>query len=116
MNTLIIRVETIDDVIKSIKRAVARGRAEKAAGLSFVDYATMHRVLAPKRLDILRAMAGQGALSFREVARRVGRDFKGVHTDITALLHAGVIDRQDDGVVFPYDGLHFDFDIKASAA
>ena len=76
----------------------------------------MHRVLSPKRLEIISAMAGQGALSFREIARRVERDYKGVHTDLTALILSGVIDREEDGVVFPYENIHFDFDIRASAA
>ncbi|MGL4488863.1 MAG: transcriptional regulator [Rhizobiaceae bacterium] len=92
------------------------GVAEKDAGLSFLTYEDMHRTLLPKRLDIVRAMAGQGALAYREVARMVGRDFKGVHSDLTALVKAGVIERTDDGVLFPYEMIHFEFDIKANAA
>ena len=40
---------------------------------------------------------------------RVGRDVKAVHGDVTALIEVGVIDRQDRGVVFPYDAVHVDF-------
>jgi len=43
-------------------------------------------------------MTGQGTLSIREVARRVGRDVKAVRADVTAL-------QADASVVFPYD--HF---------
>ena len=71
---------------------------------------------SPKRLAIIRVMAGQGVLSFREIARRVERDYKGVHTDLTALILSGVIDREEDGVVFPYENIHFDFNVQASAA
>jgi predicted transcriptional regulator len=57
------------------------------------------RVVNPKRLAILRALTGAGALSLREVARRVGRDVEAVHGDVHALLDAGLIDRTDDGGV-----------------
>jgi predicted transcriptional regulator len=73
------------------------------------------KVLTIKRWEILRAMAGQGALSMCEVARRVGRDVKAVHSDIHALLNAGVLERADQGVIFPYDPIHVDFMLEAAA-
>ena len=61
-------------------------------------------------------MAGQGALSIREVARRVGRDVKAVHADVHALLDAGVLIRSNEkGVVFPYEAIHVDFTLHAVA-
>jgi len=57
-------------------------------------------------------MTGAGALTIREVARRVGRDVKAVHGDVHALLAAGLVDRTDDGrVVFPYDAVRVEFDL-----
>lgn len=53
----------------------------------------MHKVLSPKRLEIVRVMTGAGPLNIREIARRVGRDFKGVHSDTGLLIEAGVIDK-----------------------
>jgi predicted transcriptional regulator len=115
MNTLRIRIETTDDVRASVMEAATSGKMEASAGLSFVSYDLMHRVLSPKRLSIVSAMTGQGPLAIREVARRVGRDFKGVHSDVAALLAAGVLDRTAHGVVFPYDGIHVEFDIATAA-
>jgi len=60
-------------------------------------------------------MTGQGALSIREVARRVGRDVKAVHGDIRALINAGVLDREGDSVIFPYDAVHVDFTLSRAA-
>jgi predicted transcriptional regulator len=116
MKTLTIRIESLESLGQSVVQVMQADMAETSAGLSFASYAEMHRILTPKRLEIIRTMAGQEALSYREVARRVGRDFKGVHTDLTAMIAAGVIDRQADGVVFPYESIHFDFDIQANAA
>jgi predicted transcriptional regulator len=115
MKTLIVRVESFDDVKRTVIQAVRTGKAEYAAGLSFPSYDALYRILTPKRLEIVRAMAGQSAMSIREVARRVGRDFKGVHTDVTALVNAGVLDREKGGVVFPYERIHVEFDIEAAA-
>lgn len=115
-NILTIRVQSLNDAMKAVRAAFANNKPEATPGLSFPTYDLMHRVLAPKRLDIIRSMAGQGPLGYREIARRVGRDYKGVHNDITALIKAGVIDREKDGVVFPYETIHFEFDIKANAA
>ena len=115
-NILTIRIQSLEDVMRTVRAAIANDQPEATPGLSFPTYDLMHRVLAPKRLDIIRAMAGQGPLAYREIARRVGREYKGVHSDITALIKAGVIDRQVDGVVFPYETIHFEFDIKANAA
>ena len=59
-------------------------------------------------------MTGAGPLALREIARRVERDVKAVHTDVHALLNAGLIQRGDDGFLFPYDGVHVDFMLKAA--
>jgi predicted transcriptional regulator len=76
----------------------------------------MHKVLSPKRLEIIRAMAGAGPLSIREIARRVGRDFKGVHSDVSVLLKTGVVDKSESGkLIFPHDRIHVDFEISAAA-
>jgi len=49
------------------------------------------------------------------VVRRVGRDVKAVHDDVTALLHAGALDQAEAGVVFPYDAVHVDFTLTNAA-
>jgi len=47
-------------------------------------------------------MTGQGAMSIREVARRLGRDLKSVQGDVHALLDVGILNRTDDGrIVLP---------------
>jgi hypothetical protein len=41
---------------------------------------------------------------------------KAVHSDIHALLDAGVLDRNQQGlVVFPYDAVHVDFTLTKAA-
>jgi predicted transcriptional regulator len=72
--------------------------------------------LTPKRWEIVGAMTGAGAMSIREVARRVGRDVKAVHADIQVLLRSGVIKKTGAGkIIFPYDAVHVDFKLEAAA-
>lgn len=113
MNTITLSVASQDDVTR---RALAafEGR-EHDALLSFASVELLWGTLTRKRWKLLQAMTGQGAMSIREAARRVGRDVKAVHGDVTALIEAGVIDRTDDGVLFPYDAVHVDFTLTKAA-
>lgn len=119
MNTLTVRLSTMTDTrarfVEAANRAIAGEAIEAVPTLNFASYDDMHRVLAPARLAIVKALAGQGGLSIREVARRVGRDVQAVHRDVTTLANAGVIDRTEKGVEFPYGSIHFEFDVSAAA-
>jgi predicted transcriptional regulator len=54
-------------------------------------------------------------MSIREAARRVNRDVKAVHSDISALLDAGVLSRTADGKVeFPFDAVRVEFLLQAA--
>ena len=109
MNTVTIRVATWD---KTKAEVAAAFRGEKqGCFISFVSVELMWRVLTPRRWEILRAMASQGPLTIRALARRVGRDIKVVHGDVKALTLAGVIDKTKRGVEFPYDAIHVDFTV-----
>ena len=105
--------------LAGVKTRLSQAMRDKAgSGEARIDFATpelLWRVLAPNRLAILRAMTGAGPLALREIARRVGRDVKGVHTDVHALLVAGVLDRLEDGFIFPFDAVHVDFTLRAAA-
>ena len=68
-----------------------------------------------KRWELLKAMCGAGPMSIREVARRVGRDVKAVHGDVTALLNVGVLSRSPEGrVEFPFDSIKVEFILQAA--
>lgn len=112
-NIVTVGVSSLDDA-KDRLAAAFRGEPQ-GSRISFLSVEQMWKTLSPKRTDLLRVMAGQGTLSIREVARRAGRDVKAVHGDITALIKAGVVERRDGGVVFPYDGVRVDFMLGIAA-
>ncbi|GGA77856.1 hypothetical protein GCM10011491_01310 [Brucella endophytica] len=105
------------EVIAETVRAVESGVEATEDFYTFLTYEDLYRTLTPKRIDILDAMKGKGALSMREVARLVGRDFKGVHTDLNAMRLIGLIDSAPEGgVILAYDELHIDITLAARAA
>jgi len=115
MKTVTIGVASQEQVRERL-RATFAGRAQGGARISFASHALLWRVLTPNRWAVLAAMTGAGPLGLREIARRVERDVKGVHTDVHALLNAGVIDRTDSGAFeFPYDAVRVDFTLRAAA-
>ena len=115
MNTVTIGIQSLAGA-KARLAAAMRGKGKQVgARIDFASPELLWRVLAPNRLQILRAMSGAGPLALREIARRVDRDVKGVHTDVHALLLAGMIDRVEDGFVFPFDAIRVDFTLQAAA-
>jgi len=114
MNILHVRISSLEDIKSRFTQSIEREK-EATPTLNFLNYNDMHKILSPSRLAIVQILSGQGSLSIREVARRLGRDVQAVHRDVTTLIHAGVIDKTEKGVAFSYDGMHFDFDIRVAA-
>lgn len=91
------------------------GRAGKSARIAFASPELLWQVLTPKRWELLKALRGIGPVSIREAARRVGRDVKAVHGDVTALLNAGVLDRTEGGrIIFPFEAVRVEFMLQAA--
>ncbi|GAB1407070.1 transcriptional regulator [Thermomonas brevis] len=112
--TLTIEVCSLAEVMERAKAALA-GEGDDADRYSFQTHADLLRTLTPNRWGLLEALTGAGPLGVRELARRVGRDVKGVHTDAQALVLVGLIDKAEDGKLhFPYDAIHVDFMLKAA--
>ena len=113
MNTVTLSVATREDITRRALAAFDGG--QPGAHISFASAELLWKTLTRKRWELLQAMTGQGPMSIREAARRVGRDVKAVHGDIHALLNAGVLDRTGEGIVFPYDAVHVDFTLIKAA-
>ncbi len=115
MNTVILGVRSLDDSLETFRQVWRTGRRQPAARINFATPELLWQVLTAKRWEILKAMCGQGPLTIRAIAHRVGRDIKPVHADIQALTLAGVLDKTEQGrAIFPYDTIHVDFTLKAA--
>ena len=113
MTTVTLSVASRNDVTRRALAAFAGER--QGAHISFASVELLWQTLTRKRWQLLKAMTGQGAMTIREIARRVERDVKAVHGDVHALLDAGVLERADDGrIVFSYEAVHVDFVLEAT--
>jgi len=115
MKTVILDVRAPADSLADFARVWKTGKPEKSARISFATPELLWKVLSAKRWELLKALCGAGPVSVREAARRVGRDVKAVHGDLTALLNAGVLERAEGGgIVFPYEAVKIEFMLQAA--
>lgn len=103
------------DSMTNFARAWKTGKVQKTARISFAAPELLWRVLTKKQWELLKVLCGAGPVSIREAARRVERNVKVVHGDVTALLNAGVLNRtEDDRIVFPYEAVKIEFLLQAA--
>ena len=115
MKTVTLDVRTPPDSMADFVQAWKTGKPQKSARISFASPELLWQVLTAKRWELLKALCGAGPVSIREAARRVGRDVKAVHGDVTALLNAGVLDRTEEGnIVFPFEAVKVEFLLQAA--
>jgi predicted transcriptional regulator len=114
MKTVAVGVSSIRDV-QRLTAAAFRGQRQ-GAYISFASDEILWKTITPKRWSILKSMAGQAPMAIREIARRVDRDVRAVHSDVNVLLNAGLVERTDDGRVhLPYDAIHVNFVLSTAA-
>lgn len=115
MKTVTLEVRNPSEVMADFVQTWKSGKAQRSAHIAFATPELLWKVLTAKRWELLKALCGAGPVSMREAARRVNRDVKGVHSDITALLSAGVLDRTEEGrVEFPYEAIKVEFLLEAA--
>jgi predicted transcriptional regulator len=115
MKTVTLDVCPQSEAMADFVRVWKTGERQKSARISFATPDLLWKVLTAKRWELLKALCGVGPVSMREAARRVGRDVKAVHGDITALLKAGVLRRAEGGgVVFPFEAVKVEFLLQAA--
>jgi predicted transcriptional regulator len=115
MKTVVLEVRSLSETLVEAARAMESDRAEDTARIAFATPELLWQVLTAKRWELLKALCSAGPVSIREAARRVSRDVKAVHRDVTVLLNAGVLDRTPEGkVAFPYEAVKVEFMLKAA--
>lgn len=115
VKTVILDVRSPSDAMAGFSHAWKSGKAQRAARISFATPELLWQMLTAKRWELLKALCGIGPISIREAARRVNRDVKAVHGDVTALLAAGVLNRvESGGVEFPFEAVKVEFLLQAA--
>ncbi|HTM62396.1 MAG TPA: MarR family transcriptional regulator [Burkholderiales bacterium] len=85
-------------------------KLERLRVLSLEDLPLLLKTLTPARWELVDRLREAGPLSIYQLAKRLGRDYKNVHTDVSALTRIGVIEKQRDArVSVPWDVVRAEF-------
>ena len=111
-----IRVGVAADALDRFEAAwnrVQEGRAMRPLEvLTFADLPLLIKTLSPARWALLVNLKDQGECSIYELAKRVGRDYKNVHTDVTQLAAIGLIEKDGNGrMAVSWDLLRAEFQL-----
>jgi predicted transcriptional regulator len=71
--------------------------------LTFADLPLLLKTLSPARWTLLQNLREKGACTIYELAKRLGRDYKNVHTDVTQLAGIGLVRRADGRAAVAWD-------------
>ncbi|MGX9849476.1 HVO_A0114 family putative DNA-binding protein (plasmid) [Limimaricola litoreus] len=107
MKTLTLSVASREEV--AARANAAAGGEPQGAFVNFTSAEFLLRIVTPHRLNLIRALIGQGTLSVGELATRLGLDARAVDAEIQALANAGLVELGPQGAQFDYDELHVDF-------
>ena len=91
--------DALDRFEAAWNRAAEGRRAPTLAVLTLPDLPALLKNLTPARWQLLARLRAQGPLSVYELARRLERDYKNVHTDVKRLAELGLVERRADGRV-----------------
>lgn len=97
--------DALDRFEAAWNRVAEGGRVAPLRVLTLRDLPVVLATLTPARWVLLQKLKSHGPTSIYGLAKRLGRDYKNVHTDVTQLLRLGLIERQGDGVAVSWDSV-----------
>lgn len=114
---------SIENLDRFFDRAAAAARRidggderPEPASLTFESMELFLKTLTPNRWVLLRRLRSTGPSSVRALSRSLGRDYRGVHADVSALRDVGLVERRSDGKVFiPWSRITAEMSIDMAA-
>ena len=104
--------DALDRFEAAWNRAAEGRKARAISVLSMRDLPLLLKTLSPARWSLLERLKAQGPMSIYELAKRLERDYKNVHTDVTRLAELGLIERRADGsVAVPWETVRAELDL-----
>src|SRR5262249_18171597 len=73
--------------------------------LSVADLPLLLKTLTPARWALIENLRERGPCSIYELAKRLGRDYKNVHTDVSQLARLGLLERKKGGIELAWDAI-----------
>ena len=85
---------------RSVMKALEAGtRVAPQFGVGFADMGHAMSVFTQRRWELLTELRSGGPMTVAELARRLQRDYKNVHTDVAALVEWMAIERTEEGAI-----------------
>lgn len=108
--------ESLAHFTKAWKAAAGGKKVKPFAGIGFESIAQFAAALTPQRWLLINALKGIGPSSIYALAKKLGRHYKNVHTDVTALVQLGIIEKDAEGKVFvPWDEIDVNMPLAQAA-
>jgi len=81
--------------------------------LTLADLPAFIKTLTPARWALVEDLRKAGPCSIYELARRLERDYKNVHTDVSQLLKLGMVERNESRVSVAWDVVRAELRLRA---
>ena len=95
--------DAADRVADAWRRAERGETVEAEDTVTFLSWSELASHMTDNRYELLRRLHKAPAVSIRALARDLGRDFKRVHKDVTALEAIGLVEREGGLLRADYD-------------
>ena len=122
MSVLKVRVgENIEVSLARFGETLAAARAGKKVtpqfSIGFRTMAQFGEAFTPKRWELVESLKATGPVTIYGLAKRLGRHYRNVHKDVTALMQWLVIEKDEAGRVFvPWDEIDVRWPLVRQAA
>ena len=98
--------DALDRFEDSWNRVVSGVAATPLYAILFSDLPALLAALTLRRWQMLERLRAEGPMTIFALAKRLGRDYKNVHTDVARFVNLGLIERRRDGLVaVPWDAV-----------
>lgn len=116
-NTLIISIGDMDDDFTDVIEAWESGKAATPLNrLTFESISGFMSYLTPKRWELVTTLRNQGHVSIKKLSEILKRDYKNTHTDVKAMQEIGLIERDENELIYvPWDDLDIKMNLKRAA-
>ncbi len=106
--------ESLDRFEAVWEKAASGKKVQPSERLTFASLPLLTSTLTPARWTLLETLRREGELTIYDLAKKLNRHYKNVHSDVSRLSGLGLIEKNNDEKVFvPWDLISAEFRLAA---